>query len=460
MPHVRVLITLLCAVCVAGSCTKDRAPNVILILVDTLRADRLGAYGNQRVLTPFLDELATHGTVFLNAYSTSSYTVPAVATLFTSRYTSQHRVINSTSSLQDSEVTLAERLSEAGFAAAAFSANIQINAEYGYQQGFQNFFTMKLRKLRAYTIRERVRKWLDTSTSRATPAFLYLHYFEPHYPYEPPEPFRGRFRFQTTAPINEQQALRNAGPGNWHLLSPDDVALLASLYDAEIASLDEQLRLQFNELRERGVLDNAIVVITADHGEEFRDHGEMGHGRSLYGEQIRIPLIVTGPGIAAQRVSENVSLVDVAPTLLELIGQPAPRAFEGRSLASLLRGNSIVGWFNSIGTFFGVQRQSPILFELERMNGKYDTRRHTVGLIDGNAKLLQGRDGETLYDLRTDWGEQAPLASGGEVSVDALRERLTAMRADLQRRAAPEAEQKPLDPATKEKLRALGYDPD
>jgi arylsulfatase A-like enzyme len=455
----RTLVTLTMPVCVVlACCTRTPPPNVVLIVADTLRADRLGSYGNQRGLTPFLDELASQGTVFRNAYSTTSYTVPAVSSLFTSRYPSQHGVTNADSMLGDAEVTIAEQLSDAGYASAAFSANMMIDAKWGYGQGFQSFFSMRLLKMRAYTIRQRVRTWLDERPrGYAAPLFLYLHYFDTHGPYEPETAYRKQFQLDAPAGVDEKTAKQKVDTKRWNELNRDEVALLASLYDAEVAAFDAQLRMQFDELRDRGVLDNAIVIFTADHGEGFYEHREMGHGNYLYNEQIHIPLIIIAPGRSPSTVREPVSLVDIAPTVLELAQQPSAPTFEGRSLVGLLGRSAIVSWLRNLGIPLGGGLARPCLFELERMSSPFDLRYHTFGIIDGSMKLLEGRDGKELYMLASDPGETVPHpATDGK--AEALRATLETQRARLQQRAVNTAETKPLDEGTKEKLRALGYD--
>lgn len=451
------LVAFVLLACIAlASCKQSPRPNIVLILVDTLRADRLGAWGNQRGLTPFMDELASQGTVFQNAYSTTAYTTPAVASLFTSRYPSQHRVLNADSVLGDAEITLAEQLASLGYATAAFTANILIDGQWGFGQGFDHFFSMRLRKMRAYTIRQRVRQWLDTPRSGNAPLFLYLHYFDPHGPYEPPAPFRTQLHIGTDTAA-ETAAKQKSDLMNWKGLLPEEVALLASLYDAEVAAFDAQLRIQLDELRERGVLDNAIVAITADHGEEFYEHNQMGHGRSLYNELIHIPLLFIVPDTSAATVREPVSLVDVAPTILALVDQPVPPTFEGRSLVGLLGRSPMVERLRSMGIPVGGRLAPPCLFELERNSAQFDLRQHTAGIIKGSTKLLQKQTGEELYELASNPSEVAVLARADGDRAATLRAQLEDIRARLQQRAARAPESKELDDATKEKIRALGY---
>jgi len=224
--------------------------------------------------------------------------------------------------------------------------------------------------------------------------------------------------------------------------------------------VDAELRQLFDELQRRHFLDGAVIVITADHGEEFHDHSWMSHGTALYNESIHVPLILQGAGIPVGRVvEENVSLVDVAPTLLALAGlAPEPR-FEGRSLAPLFTQPSALvrvrNWFTGDRS-----RESPdILVELERTQTSIDFRRHTAGIIRGAVKVVVNENDETseMYHLEKDPGEHHPVVSSDGEAGEALARALANLRATLQKRKAAREERGPLDQATKDRLRALGY---
>ena len=207
------------------------------------------------------------------------------------------------------------------------------------------------------------------------------------------------------------------------------------LYDAEVAAVDEQVRLLFEELRRRGFLDHAVTIVTADHGEEFLEHGETGHANALYEESVRVPLVITAAGMAAGRVARNVSLVDVAPTVLDLLHLPAERAFEGRSLVA-------------------ADAPSEALLEFEPIfPDAASRRRHARGIVRGRSKLLVAPDGDaTTYDLATDPGEQRGTDVNG-----VLAEALSAAEARLGARAGGSAPVGRIDDALAQRLRALGY---
>ncbi len=466
MRSARLVLVWLSFLVGAASCSKlSEPPNVILVVVDTLRADRVGAYGNTRGLTPFIDELAQRGTVFANAYAPSSWTIPSVASLFTSRYPTQHKATSFKSVLSDTEVTLAEKLAAHDYLTGGFSANFLLTPTGGFGQGFQQWLALSPSaglKVRGEQLRRESLPWVWNAwrPGASRRVLLYLQYMEPHGPYEPPPEYAERF--QVPGATAEQVRAANVKLNEARLkeISPADAELLVSLYDAEVAAVDAELRLMFANLERRGLSKNAIVIITADHGEEFREHGlMMGHGASLFEPVVRIPLIVLAPGTGGgPAVRSNVSLIDVAPTILDLVGlAPEPR-FQGRSLVPLLNReatlrNRVAGWFGGLRR---ARAEADIVLELEPTGSKIDFRAHQQGLVRERLKLLVDKKGQTeLFDLDKDPAELAPVAS------DPQREQLHAALAQqleaLAALASSTNQTQSLDDATREKLRALGY---
>jgi len=437
-------------------------PNVIVVLVDTLRADRLGVYGNRNGLTPYLDELARRGTVFGNAYAASSWTCPSVTSLFSSRYPSQHQVTNWDALISDSEVTLGERLQQAHYRSLGFVANLRLTEQLGYGQGFERWNAyMSATKLRADRLRRRLLSSPEMAAARGAqaPLFLYVHYMEPHAPYNMPPRYRKKFERRADPSIDSAAAAQKLLDLNFGALSAAELDHLTSLYDAEVAFLDDELRRLMAGLEARGLLQHSIVVVTADHGEELGEHQLVGHGVSLYNQELHVPLIVVGQGVpAGQVVREPVSLMDVAPSLLALIGQPAEPRFEGRSLVPLLQGGTA---------------PVDIAAELFQASTTFDARRHSSAIVRGNHKLLTiagnwrtVADAE-MYDLAADPAETKPvgyvggprqLAAGtpelalAEDLVRALQQRETRLASS----ATPQ-ERAPVDEKMRERLRGLGY---
>ena len=457
------LLALAVGLCLAGGCTKQKAPNVLLIVVDTLRPDRLGAYGSTRGLTPFLDSLAQRAFVFRNAYAQTSWTNGSIASLFTSRYQSQHHITSFSAVLAPDEVTLAEVLADHGFIAGGFSANFLVSQHLGFGQGFDPYTTYfrsvtdlgkpMMVKARAERINQEALAWLDQipPAKRDKPVLLYLHYMEPHNPYDPPDAdldrvLAGRPRPDTPA-VNRRMRIPNMG-----VFSDDMVQGVKDLYDAEVMSVDAQLRVAFDELGKRGFLDRCIVVVVADHGEEFREHGLMGHHQTLYEEVIRVPLIILVPG-HEQRVDVTplVSLTDVAPTLLDLLAIPQPPEFEGHSLRGLMGLGQPAQTPHGRGTLAAGGAFSELI-----KDGTQRARPHEHAVITDSSKLILNVDGtREFYDLHADPGETNTqgLVDGARAPLSAALQSFMEYTAQ---RAAP-AHQRPLDDETRERMRALGY---
>jgi arylsulfatase A-like enzyme len=466
--HRAALVALLCCA-LAGCASPPPPPNVLVVLVDTLRPDRLGAYGNRRGLTPFLDELAARSTVFGNAYAQSSWTNPSVASLFTSRYQSQHRIISFGSVLSADEQTLAEVLKAHGYTTGAFSANFLLQPKLGFDQGFDTYKSMsrpgtnaatgkpKLLKARAETINAAVFNWLDARPDAAQPTFLYVHFMEPHAPYDPPaealaKAFGG-------APQPDLQRVNDfmEMPG----FPPDDEVVAAArlYYDAEVAAMDTSLRALFAGLEQRGFLRDAVVVLLADHGEELKEHGLLGHHQTLYEEVIRIPLMIQMPGQATrQDIAAPVETLDIAPTLLARLGIEAPASFVGLSLDRDLPGARPLGLGQRLRAWLSPAAPPtprPIYSELIKEAGTLRLSPHERAVVDDGNKAIADVDGSTeYYDLRRDPGETNRDGVAAE-QRGVLMRALDALRALAD--GASGAPHGGLDEQTKERMRALGY---
>ena len=468
------------AVLALAACSPKVPPNVFLIVVDALRADRVGWYGDQRGLTPFLDSLAEGGTVFWNAYAQSSWTMPSVATIFTSRYASEHNVIHMVkpSVLGLEEQTLAESFKQHGYLTVGFSGNIIVSAALGFAHGFDRFFLVRpgdpttlLVKGRAEELDRACLTWVAQASKQhpGTPMFVYLHYMEPHTPYNPPPALLDRLvrarphpeeRPQWIARARDQ--VRNVFFGGLELLDTDGLSGLQDLYDAEVTSLDLQLTDLFSRLREHGLLANAVVVITADHGEEFREHGHVGHGLSLYNEVTHVPLVFLTPNSHSRAdIHDVVSLVDIAPTLLDYAGVAAPPTFEGRSLRGLVRGrHGFWRLLTPLQELFASPRRSKQasfseLFPLYTDKAE-EPDQHRRAVIVGDRKLIVHADGkEESFDLATN-PHESPAAPLAESEASALRAAADRFSTRLAQKRAPE-QTRPLDAETRERMRALGY---
>ena len=312
---------------------KGERPNVFVIVMDTLRADRFGSYGNSNDLTPRMDALAAEGVLFERARTVASYTWPSTASIFTGLYPHAHGVLgNGQAYLVDRVETLAELFTDAGYTTGAFVANPLISHAGNFQQGFETFVNAP--SVRARALNERVDHWIDEQVDSAL--FTYVHYFDPHNPYnappghEPGEDAVPDYTQQDVASVPHLEATYQDVV--WDKKQIRDFQLQNNQnlrdYDAEVVYMDTAVGELIDGWRARGLLDDALIVVLSDHGEEFFEHGRPFHGPNLYDESLHIPLWITGFGPSALEpavVERSVHVTDILPTLIELTGVPGPR---------------------------------------------------------------------------------------------------------------------------------------
>jgi arylsulfatase A-like enzyme len=416
------------------------APNVILLVLDTVRALQLSAYGYARPTSPSLERMAAEGVRFDRAVATAPWTLATHATLFTGRY--QHELsVGWTTALDTVPRTLAESFRDAGFATGGFVANLRYcTTDYGLARGFGTYrdyaiswsqiigSTMAGRRVIHYynaltgnyvlagrkdagTVVGEFLDWHDELEGK--PFFGFLNVFDAHEPYAPPSPFDRLF-------LDQEPATRAIDATRTY--TPAEVDQLRNAYDGSIASQDQALERLFGELRERGALDNTIVVITSDHGEEFGEHGHLSHGNGLHLPSLHVPLIIRFPAriAAGSVVPEPISLRDVPRTILDLARLSDP-AIPGLSLLAAPAGDSAVA------------SRSPILSELYWAPNQPDRYPVAAGnmrsLVRDGLHLIEGQAGpDELYDVMADPFERANLASRPEYQarMAALRVLLSA----------------------------------
>ncbi|HED64661.1 MAG TPA: hypothetical protein ENJ09_03795 [Planctomycetes bacterium] len=380
-----------CAAC-SGDVGAGARPNVVLVCLDTVRADHLTPYGYTRHETsPFLDELGREGLLFERAYATAGWTKPSVPSFLTGTFPIQHGVYEGsargkagavTDVLPESATTLAEVFSEHGYRTAAFIKNAQLKRGNGFEQGFDLYHDDAGD---ARSIRWSALDWLDENAGEE-PFFLYLHFLDAHWPYPVADADATRFvSAEAIAPFRggDSRALRDAINAGARAFGDAERAALEGLYDGSIRALDEELRRLDAGLAARGLASDTIVCVLADHGEEFGEHGRIGHGHGLYETLLHVPWILRGPGIDPRRAAEPVSLVDLGPTLLAAAGLPVPVAMEG---VNRLRS----------------QEARPILAEHKAPD------RYQQTLLIGPAKLLR------VFEPSGDAGGAPPPIARGE----------------------------------------------
>ncbi len=386
--------------------------NVVLIVVDALRADHLGVYGYGKPTSPHLDRLAREGVLFMHARATSSWTLPSVASILTGLYPAAHGADRATFALSNTVPTMPEAFRSAGYRTAAISANPSyVTPRHGLGRGFDEFHVEHgglteerrgdvmpadpwsrsfARVSGADVVTSRALEWVAAHDDGAAPYFLYLHYVDPHAGYFPPDAEATRFGVAVDDPLR--------GDAQWPVLaSPkapaaDVVATLVGLYDAEIAHTDAEIGRLIAGVRGRP--RPTLFVVVGDHGEELNDHGGMGHGRTLFDEVLRVPFLVAGPGLVAGRVIVNpVSLVSVWPTLAAVVGMPPPRNVSGIRLLDP----------DGSGEPPGAQH---LFAHLERWNVG-ESPWHSRAVVVGSWKLIPGPPPwPTLFDLSLDPLEQ------------------------------------------------------
>lgn len=424
---------------ILASRPRGERRNVVLISLDTVRADFLGAEYNGTPISPWFDRLSEDGARFTQAVSTYPSTSASHMSLFTALYPARHKVRFATHHLDQGIKTLPQLLAKAGYETAAVTENAMILAGSGFARGFDSYRehkgSLKVTGSVDKTFADGV-AWLERHPGELF--FLFLHTYEAHSPYAPKPEALAAIPATDTSKLDKHDA-------RWEETR--------RAYAAEVHYTDGALRRLFSELERLDVLEDTLVVVTADHGDEFGEHGRLGHAKSVYDEVLRVPLLFWDPGNvpAGRVVEEQVSLVDVTPTILDLVGLAPPSRVPGRSLVPVLAGGPLEG--NEVrfaeGNHKGV-----------RMVTARTSTTKWIWLDDGSEMQA--------FDLTKDPGEQAPLAypellAEGQAFIDAYLAQdfeeggSEASDAREGEDGAPQQEERVLDEATRQKLEALGY---
>ena len=425
--------------------TGAARPNVVLYVADTLRADYLGAYGHAAPTSPRLDGFAREAVLFEDAWAQASWTRSAMASVLTGLHVGSHGVDREDRVLPAEAETLAEVLRAGGYRTGAFVANHLLGGRFGFSQGFDawNPGAQTLYGALASDLAREALAWVD---SGPRPFFLYVHTMEPHAPYTPSAEDLRPFALDAYQGTTDTRALLRLG--QLGTLDPDGLRFLRSRYEGEVHQNDRAFGGLVDGLRARGLDDKTVVVFTADHGEEFLEHGGTEHAKTLYQEMVRVPLVVRMPGgrPGGRREKGTVQQIDLMPTVLGLAGLPPPRALPGRDLRVRLTGSP------------APETPAPVLFSEERF-AVVDK----VAARAGDLKLIFNNDGPALwrakahlelYDLASDPLERRNLAASRPIAVAFLERRLEAFR---KAQAQGAAQSVALSPDEREQLRALGY---
>ncbi|MCI0604243.1 sulfatase-like hydrolase/transferase [bacterium] len=431
--------------------------NVILISVDSLRADHLSCYGYRRETSPNVDSLAREGTLFTRALSVTSWTLPAHLSMLTSLAPEALGVVGTHDQLDPQRITLAEILRKNGYATAGFVSAPFLYSDFGYNQGFDHYddFTVKFdaknireankiahRGITSPALTAAIHKWLSNNHERKF--FLFLHYWDVHYDYSPPPPFDKMFDPKYNGTINGR---------NFHLnpkiktgMKQRDLAHILALYDGEIAYTDFHIGELITTLKRLNVFDDSLIIFTADHGDEFLEHGGKGHRRTLYDEVLRVPLIIKFPSGAefakGKVVDTPASILDIMPTILKYLGLKVPIESDGDELLSALNGHRT----NSNRSLFASLR--------------YDL----YAVQSGNTKFIANLESfqKELYDLTNDPQEQNNLLHEGNQNKIEEHQRILLNWLNKERqkyRSLPRNQMDTFEMSEemKEQLRSLGY---
>jgi len=397
---VRLPVLLMIAVLCLSGCGGESRPNVVLLIVDTLRSDHLGCYGYHRNTSPGMDSLAACGVRYDNVTAGEPWTLPSMATIFTGMLPLEHnarRRGDTYFGLDPQAVTLAEYMNSSGYTTAAFFNVIFMNADFGFHQGFDHFDCFSSlgssSDRNAEQTVDAALAWLDSEYS-GEPLFLAVHFYDPHLTYTPPAPYADLWRDTSytgefDSAWGQRETVVNVNMGAISL-EPADLYNLEALYDGEIAYTDHEIRRLLAGLRSRGVTDEALVIIVADHGEEFLDHNKMGHAHSLYQELLHVPLIISGEGFQPGTVfSGGVSQADILPTVLSWAG--------------------VQGGYSG----FGVDLLSPSFPVRAVPSGMNMEEGYVVTTRRNDLKVHLFDHGSVafMFDLRNDPGEHSPLDS-------------------------------------------------
>lgn len=422
-----------------------RRPNLVIVLVDTLRADHLGYHDYRRKTSPRIDALKQQSTAFMNHYAHASRTGPSTASIFTGLHPQSHGVVNpltkwdAKGTLSDEQTTLAEILSRKGYNCRGFVGNLNVRKRFGFAQGFDDY--RFIRSTAAPDIRKKAQEVIEEDPA---PFFLYLHYMEPHSSYRAPKPYRRLFVTDNyEGPVTgAHHQLDDILRGKLKV-EKRDIEQLITLYDQEIRCIDDEIHKIVQLLKSAGAWDNTVFVFTADHGEEFWDHRGLLHGYTLYEEQLHVPLYIFAPWIkGGEQILSVTRHVDLLPTLLDLLGIETDRPFQGKSLMPFINGEKQ-------GKDAGPVFAQASLKAVKTVQGE--------SYMKDGWKLIRMRIPrltESLYYIPDDPAEQNDLAAKKPEKLSELRDEMLRFQKSL-----PVGKGGEVTLSTEEidQLRALGY---
>jgi arylsulfatase A-like enzyme len=441
---------------------QNKGTNVILISIDTLRADHLGCYGYERDTSPHIDKLASEGALFINSFSTSPWTLPSHVSIMTSLYGIHHQVYYSGEKIAPSVLTLADLLRKNDFFTCAFTGGGFVSAQYGFAKGFDAYYEGRggvFHMNSAELIYDSFSNWIDNN--RGKRFFLFLHTYQPHNPYVCPHPYNTRF-LDKDAKWEHVNFLGYLGgkPGIYKTLPDEERKNAVGLYDGEISYLDEKLIGPLvTKLKETSLYEKTMIIFTSDHGEEFFDHKAWDHGHSLYNESIRVPLIIKFPKdrFNGMKIPQTISLVDIMPTILEEIGIECPDTLiDGKSLFSILKGRESEDrtFLADIGANV---LNSHIPQKISMNKRKYKLILNKEFSQEDRKFFIEPPPEKTqieLFDLLNDFKEENNIAEKNSALTNEILQKINEIYSQAKKGKSEKTE---IDEKLKEQLKALGY---
>jgi len=430
-------------------------PNVLLIVADALRPDHLGCFGYDKPTSPQIDAFSRQSVVFEHAVSNAPWTKPSMGTLFTSLYPYEHQALSWTDGLRDKCLTWSEFLQNGNYATFAAQTNPALTKNHNFQQGFDEF-----QENLDWSASEVVDAFSAWAGRRKKPFFAYLHFMDTHVPYNAPEEFAKVFRLRDNPHFQ---------PGKFETLqvriltylglSPQDKLDIQALYDAAIRTFDRHFGRLLQRLEELEQLENTIIILLADHGEEFWEHGGFAHGHSLYNEVLHVPLMIRYPDrLLPKRIDAPVSLKDVYPTVLHLLKKKSRVRVRGRNLLPLIlnEGSSGEDPIFLEGILFGEEKKGMLWKNWKLIKNIAESGHETLPLLGSvSPYVVPPPPGDyEFFDLRTDFQETTDVA---DLFPEPFRHMKNQLRAFSIAHAA--ARRKRMDDLSKKQqdLKALGY---
>ena len=444
---------------------SSRRPNIVLITIESLRHDHVGCYGYDRTTTPTLDALAGEGIAFDNVYSVTSWTLAAHASLFTGLYPTAANIIYPKDRLHEAYTTLAELLADGGYDTAAVVSGTYLLSKFKLDQGFAAYDDsiaqppggkrVSIGDVTNPQMEEALLDYFDKRGQTDRPFFLFAYFWDPHYDYIPPEPYDKMFVPSDAKPISLAHYDGQKNPVKKGI-SPQELAYVISQYDGEIRCTDDVLGRVFQKMKDRGLWDNTVVIVTADHGEEFFEHDNKGHKNNVFAESVRIPLIIKpAQATAARRDDRLASLVDLFPTILDFAD------VEGD--LHLLQGYSLLD--EPVGQPVYCELTTSWYFRNKKTGEKWKESDLWLSIRQGQHRVVGMKNDKKnkkrwqLFDVIADPGEQSPLGADQTDLQLEMKSRVRKWYEYMKQLAATIGErgEADLSPAELERLRGLGY---